>query len=103
MGAVYLSTFLSAPLQQSETGTIRKRFKSTTEYVKTVGEGLVPAEKRALVCGPNIGTFTRGTLLLVTVHERISVQPVRIRLCMLPAAIFFVKWPSKEGEPKAIL
>ena len=71
--------------------------------MKTGGEGLVPVEKRAVVCGPNIVMFARGALLLVTVNERISVQPVEIRLCKLPTAIFFVKWTSKEGEPIAIL
>ena len=37
--------------------TIQKPFRSTTEYMKTVGEGLVQDEKRALVKEPNIVMF----------------------------------------------
>ena len=48
IGTVELSTFLSAPVSASETSTIRKPMKSTTEYVGTVGEGPVRIEGRSL-------------------------------------------------------
>ena len=51
LGTVELSAFLSAPVSGSETSTIRKPMKSTTEYVGAVGEGPVRTEKRALICG----------------------------------------------------
>ena len=50
IGRFDLSTFLSAPVSASETSTIGKPIKSATEYIETVGEGLVRTEKRALVC-----------------------------------------------------
>ena len=50
IGRFDFSTFLSAPVSASETSTIGKPIKSATEYIETVGEGLVRTEKRALVC-----------------------------------------------------
>ena len=50
IGRFDLSTFLSAPVSASETSTIGKPMEGATEYIETVGEGLVPTEKRALVC-----------------------------------------------------
>ena len=50
IGSLTLVRFLSAPISVSETGTIGKPMKRATEYIETVGEGLVRTEKRALVC-----------------------------------------------------
>ena len=65
LGTVELSTFLSAPVSGSETSTIRKPMKSTTEYVGAVGEGPVRTEKRALICGKDY------CMRVCTMHARI--------------------------------
>ena len=50
---------LSAPVSASETSTIGKPMKGATEYIETVGEGLVWTEKRACVYVASVGAGQR--------------------------------------------
>ena len=53
-GAVFLSTFLSAPSQRPEPGTVGKLLNGTTEYAETGDVHAEPLEIQALVCRPKL-------------------------------------------------
>ncbi len=54
---VFLSTFLCAPSQRPEPGTVRKLLNGTTEYAETGDVHAEPLQIQALVCRPIIVLF----------------------------------------------
>ncbi len=57
-GAVFLSTFLSAPSQRPEPGTIRNLLNRTTECAETVDVHAEQLEIQASVCRPKLRSQT---------------------------------------------